>query len=448
MNQMTEDDGHSSKRVRRSLDVQEHSEEASKRNVESTSVDISSGQPISIRTGNSEAVYQLIGMFAALAAQGDRAAGSLQILSSSIASDLLAEVVMVNMQHIPISRPEADQHQLPSTSSGDGIPLSSSFSLLASLLKRAGQIDQDEVPPAKESAVMLSDADDIMTVPASSPVPSSVSLPMEENSSSPTVPYMETAEIKVTSAGTNSLIDILESSETSHASTEPQGTQEHASSFISSLPADNSSAGLSLAQSSETRSPSSSILEANHSQLSSLNSLGSQYALPKLVVSNIDLSDKAKDLLQKESFLRILESDKQEASGGSIARLPLLAHLGVEFPLELDPWELLQKHVLSDYANNEGHELTLCILNRLYREAEQDQDFLSSRTATSVYESFLLTVVRQLKIDGLCHKCYFSCVIAVNFLLHRLKIFETCFRLQISRLANCFVRYHTYQKVC
>jgi symplekin len=397
MNQMTEDDGHSSKRVRRSLDVQEHSEEASKRNVESTSVDISSGQPISIRTGNSEAVYQLIGMFAALAAQGDRAAGSLQILSSSIASDLLAEVVMVNMQHIPISRPEADQHQLPSTSSGDGIPLSSSFSLLASLLKRAGQIDQDEVPPAKESAVMLSDADDIMTVPASSPVPSSVSLPMEENSSSPTVPYMETAEIKVTSAGTNSLIDILESSETSHASTEPQGTQEHASSFISSLPADNSSAGLSLAQSSETRSPSSSILEANHSQLSSLNSLGSQYALPKLVVSNIDLSDKAKDLLQKESFLRILESDKQEASGGSIARLPLLAHLGVEFPLELDPWELLQKHVLSDYANNEGHELTLCILNRLYREAEQDQDFLSSRTATSVYESFLLTVAENLR---------------------------------------------------
>lgn len=132
---MIEDDGHSNKRVRHALDAQEHSEEANKRNVESTSVDISSGQPISIRTENSEAVYQLIGMFAALAAQGDRAAGSLQILSSSIASDLLAEVVMVNMQHIPMSRPEVDQQQLPSTSSGDGIPFQSSFSLLASLLK-------------------------------------------------------------------------------------------------------------------------------------------------------------------------------------------------------------------------------------------------------------------------------------------------------------------------
>jgi symplekin len=135
MNHVTEDDVHSTKRARQSIDANEHSEEANKTNFESMSVDISSSQPSSIRTGNSEAVYQLIGMFAALAAQGDRAAGSLQILSYSIASDLLAEVVMVNMQHLPISRPEVDQQQLPSTSSGDGLPLSSFSSLLGILLK-------------------------------------------------------------------------------------------------------------------------------------------------------------------------------------------------------------------------------------------------------------------------------------------------------------------------
>uniref|UniRef100_A0A0A9CU21 Symplekin C-terminal domain-containing protein n=1 Tax=Arundo donax TaxID=35708 RepID=A0A0A9CU21_ARUDO len=398
VNNMLEDDGHSSKRVRQSHDAQERTEEANKRNVDSTSVNATSSQPILTRIGISEAVYQLIGMFATLAAQGDRAAGSLQILSSSIASDLLADVVMVNMEHMPVSRPEVDQQQLPSTSSGDGLPSSSPFHLLASLMKRANQIDQDEVLPAKDSAVVPSVADDITTSPASSPVPTSVNPPMEENSNSPTVPLdIETTEAKVPSAGATSSVDIQESSEASHASTEPQGTQEHGGSFISSLPADNSSVGLSLAQSSETHSPSSSTVEANQSQLSSLNVLNSQYVLPKLVVSNIDISDEAKDLLQKEAFVRILESDKQEASGGSLARLPLLAHLGVEFPLELDPWELLQKHVLSDYINNEGHELTLCILNRLYREAEQDQDFLSSRTATSVYESFLLTVAENLR---------------------------------------------------
>ncbi|KAH0469235.1 hypothetical protein IEQ34_002467 [Dendrobium chrysotoxum] len=85
-----------------------------------------------------------------------------------------------------------------------------------------------------------------------------------------------------------------------------------------------------------------------------------------------------------------------------------------QFPLDLDPWGVLQKHVVSDYVNHEkifgvrfllltrhkcfqGHELTLRVLYRLYREAEQDQDFLSSRTATSVYETFLLDVAEALR---------------------------------------------------
>ncbi|CAM0907456.1 unnamed protein product [Alopecurus aequalis] len=402
MNNILEDDGHSSKKARQSHDAQEYSEETNKRNTEAPPVDSSSNQPVLARTGNSEAVYQLISMFAPLAAQGDRAAGSLQILSSSIAADLLAEVVMVNMQHLPVSHP-ADQQQSPSTSQSSIAPrsklLSGRFPLLESLLKTISETDQDEVPPAEDSALVTSAAGDITPVLASSPVLTALKIPKEENSNSSAVPLdIETVEDKVPIADAAGLsIEVQESSETSHASTEPQGTQEHSGSFISSLPADNSSVGVSLAQCSETRSPSSSTIEGSQSQFSSLNALTSQHVLPKLVVTNVDLTDEAKDLLQKDAFLRILERDKQDESGGSKARLPLLSHLGVEFPLELDPWELLQKHVLSDYINNEGHELTLCVLNRLYREAEQDQDFLSSRTATSVYESFVLTVAENLR---------------------------------------------------
>uniref|UniRef100_A0A0E0LQ68 Symplekin n=1 Tax=Oryza punctata TaxID=4537 RepID=A0A0E0LQ68_ORYPU len=398
-----EDGDRSNKRIRQSLDDQEHTENV-KNNVESTSADTPSSPSNTASTGNSEAVYQLVSMFAALAAQGDRAAGSLQILSSSIAADLLAEVVMVNMQHLPVSRPEVDQQQSASTGLPFGAPssslLSACFPLLESLLKRINQNDGevDEAPQTINSAVVPSAAGETAAIPAI-PGPTSRNLPMEENSNSSSIPSdMETIEPKEPAADAARLsIEIQESSEASHASTELQGTQEHGCSFISSLPADNSSAGLGLAQSSETCSPSSSMVEASQAQFSYSSTLTSQHVLPKLVVTNIDLSDEAKDLLQKEAFLRILDSDKQDASGGSIARLPLLAHLGVEFPLELDPWELLQKHVLSDYVNNEGHELTLCILNRLYREAEQDQDFLSSRTATSVYESFLLTVAENLR---------------------------------------------------
>ncbi|KAI4968377.1 hypothetical protein ZWY2020_058032 [Hordeum vulgare] len=402
MNSILEDDGHSSKRVKQSHDSQEHSEEANKRTTEAASVDSSSNQPTPARTENSEAVYQLIGMFAALAAQGDRAAGSLQILSSSIAADLLAEVVMVNMQHLPVSGPEVDQQQHPSTSQSSVVPgrnlLSGRFPLLEALWKTINQTDQAEAPPAKDSALVTSAAGEITPVLASSPVPSALKTPKEENISSAVPLDIEIVEAKVPIADATGLsMEIQESSETSHASTEPQGTQEHSGSFVSSLPADNSSVGISLAQCSETRSPSSSTIEGSQPQFSSLNAPTSQYVLPKLVVTNVDLTDEAKDLLQKEAFLRILERDKQVESGCSKARLPLLSHLSVEFPLELDPWELLKKHVLSDYVNKEGHELTLGILNRLYREAEQDQDFLSSRTATSVYESFVLTIAENLR---------------------------------------------------
>ncbi|GMP85857.1 hypothetical protein CsSME_00038859 [Camellia sinensis var. sinensis] len=111
----------------------------------------------------------------------------------------------------------------------------------------------------------------------------------------------------------------------------------------------------------------------------------------------INLADEEKDQLQKLAFTRIVEAYKQIAdAGGSHVHFSLLAYLGVEFPLELDPWKILQKHVLSDYMNHEGHELTLRVLYKLFGEAEE-RDFFSSSTATSVYEMFILTVAEALR---------------------------------------------------
>lgn len=45
-------------------------------------------------------VQQLVAMFGALVAQGEKAIGSLEILISSISADLLADVVMANMHNI------------------------------------------------------------------------------------------------------------------------------------------------------------------------------------------------------------------------------------------------------------------------------------------------------------------------------------------------------------
>lgn len=53
----------------------------------------------------------------------------------------------------------------------------------------------------------------------------------------------------------------------------------------------------------------------------------------------------------------------------------------------------------------QGHELTLHVLYRLFSEVEEEHDFLSSTTAASVYEMFLLTVVRIYFPFTISHSC-------------------------------------------
>ncbi|XP_021753889.1 uncharacterized protein LOC110719305 isoform X3 [Chenopodium quinoa] len=151
---------------------------------------------------------------------------------------------------------------------------------------------------------------------------------------------------------------------------------------------------------SEELSSKTAAADANIGMASTASSLGPvhQFVLPKLSAPVIDLSSEDKDKLQKLVFLRIVEAYKQVAvSGGSQLRFSLLSYLGVELSLDLDLWTCLQSHVLSDYINHEGHELTLRVLYRLYGEAEEERDFFSSTTASSVYETFLLKVAETLR---------------------------------------------------
>ncbi|GKG13115.1 hypothetical protein Tco_0350075, partial [Tanacetum coccineum] len=68
----------------------------------------------------------------------------------------------------------------------------------------------------------------------------------------------------------------------------------------------------------------------------------------------ISLTDEQKDHIQKLAFTRIVEAYKHIAvAGGSQLQFSLLSYLGVEFPLELDPWSHLHTHILSDYTSHE-----------------------------------------------------------------------------------------------
>lgn len=374
-------------------------------------------------------VQQLVGLFGALVSQGDKATKSLELLISSISSDLLAEVVMANIRYLPPSCPKeygeeepvptmsfastsVDKNpprMQPSTVVSDTFSLSSAFPLISSLLNvhpvtchdNNEVKDEDKIGVEDDIIIEPSTVDGAISTPSA--VPASVDQSVPEKINSSAQPYENDAEtIMSTIPGLDSARSsdgVEDSLDASHTFTgELQGTsQEHDLSLGSTVPLDTSSSNCMMTCTSETLSPSLAILDASPPPSNTLV-IPTQYVLPKMIVPDVNLSDNQKDNLQKSAFLRILEAYKQVSlCGGSHIHLPLFAHLGIEFPLDLDPWELLQRRVLSDYANNEGHELTLRVLFRLYRESEQDQDFLSSRTATSVYETFLLNVAQTLR---------------------------------------------------
>ncbi|OVA02697.1 Protein of unknown function DUF3453 [Macleaya cordata] len=428
------DDDVSGKRARPTPIVSEGLNRDSNSNLSQGSLS-SSGTTSSTGDGETGPVQQLVAMFGALVAQGDKAAGSLEILISSISADLLAEVVMANMRRLPpkVEEDEEPMFNMSSLSNLVGtntlathltslvadIPsLSTVFPQVASVLRAQSSALQDvseqylgdehqavTVPEIASVHASRNDAT-AAAVPIRTTLASSVIDPVGMRKDSAAIPSdmhdVGTLESGIPGLGSTVRDDVMpETLDVSHLTNVDLegGNQEQVTSSDGSFMLDFPSSVSMPADRSEELG-----LKVAHSDTNSVVStsnpvvLSSQYILPKMSAPVINLTDEQKDDLQKTAFMRIIEAYKQiSIAGGSDVRFSLLAYLGVEYPLELDPWKLLQKHILSDYLNYEGHELTLRVLYRLFGEAEKENDFFSSTTATSVYETFLLTVAETLR---------------------------------------------------
>ncbi|KAM1442110.1 hypothetical protein ACFX13_010023 [Malus domestica] len=395
------------------------------RNVSASLDDVSSsGTTTSRGDGDNGPVQQLVAMFGALVAQGEKAVGSLEILISSISADLLAEVVMANMCNLPpnLLGDEGDESLMnmhivggdsrvkyPPSFIADVLSLTSTFPPIAALLDAHQSVSSDivkseqeeeQVPDVVDSGVASTGMDYVfgdetailpMRLPASSEMEHGCpSLPSDHD-----MEYLE-SEIPGLDSACNSGSEPIIASSSTLMDVE-NASQEQVTSMGQRTPL-NLLPSLSTDKSEEL-SPRAAV--ADVSVLSSTATsvgLSHHLVLPKMSAPVVILSDEEKDWLQQLAFTRIIEAYKQIAvAGGSQLRCSLLISLGVEFPLELDPWKLLQKHILADYTNNEGHELTLRVLYRLFGEAEEERDFFSSTTATSVYEMFLSTAVDTLR---------------------------------------------------
>lgn len=381
----------------------------------------SSGLKTSKGDGNNGAVQQLVAMFGVLAAQGEEVAGSLEILISNISSDLLAEVVMANMRHLPPNWPKAEGDEDDPSLVGSDAQFKHLSSYLADIIKRSTTSSQtdtllDAQPSVSNKLEKPGEEEQpVPTMPDSyvassgenyavetTMVPKAVDVPSVPNG------YVATPDIDDIGDLGNEIPGLDSSTRRDGlpeplriSAVEPPDIEDTSQEQVTSMGRSSLEIIPSMStDKSEELSPKAAFTDATSKNSSTATSVGisTQLVLPKMSAPVINLADEEKDNLQKMAFMRIIEAYKQIAlAGGTEVRFSLLAYLGVEFPLELDPWKLLQAHILSDYINHEGHDLTLRVLYRLFGEAEADRDFFSSTTATSVYEMFLLTVAETLR---------------------------------------------------
>ncbi|KAK6779727.1 hypothetical protein RDI58_021911 [Solanum bulbocastanum] len=389
---------------------------------------VSAGDSTTTRSdGDNVNLQPLVAMFGTLVAQGEKAAASLDILISSISADLLADVVMANMRNLPSNQPKfVDDEEPPLKPEIESdfrrlsLLLTDTISQSSMLAEEDERADQSLVSIEPELQKIKGGEEHLDPVTtnvtsdalnyASEEAPEYVTEPLSSTKSTPLliendVSFLQcdVADIEKTEDSIPGLDSVAlkdEASELVAVSAGPaeveDGTQDQGSSVVRSssevVPSNSPDR-------SEELSPKAAVTDVASMNSSTATSIGlsPQLLLPKISAPVINLSEEEKDNLQKSAFTRVIDAYKQIAiAGGSQVRFSLLAYLGVEFPSELNPWKFLQTHILSDYMNHEGHELTLRVLYRLYGHAEEDQDFFSSTTAASVYETFLLTVAETL----------------------------------------------------
>lgn len=390
---------------------------------------VSAGGSTTTRSdGDNVNLQPLVAMFGTLVAQGEKAAASLDILISSISADLLADVVMANMRNLPSNQPKVVDDEEPplkpeieSDFRRLSLLLTDTISQSSMLAEKDERADQSLVSIEPELQKIKGGEEHLDPVTtnvtsdalncASEEAPEYVTEPLSSTKSTPLLIENDVSSLQCDVADIEKTEDSIpgldsvalkdEASELVAVSAGPteveDGTQDQGSSVVRSslevVPSNSTDR-------SEELSPKAAVTDVTSMNSSTATSIGlsPQLLLPKISAPVINLSEEEKDNLQKSAFTRVIDAYKQIAiAGGSQVRFSLLAYLGVEFPSELNPWKFLQTHILSDYMNHEGHELTLRVLYRLYGHAEEDQDFFSSTAAASVYETFLLTVAETLR---------------------------------------------------
>lgn len=405
-------------------------------------------------------VEQMIAMIGALIAEGERGAESLEILISQLHPDLLADIVITNMKHLPTNPPPLTRLSSVTQQSGSSgppsvaVPIGSTASIQSPVLaeqtpssssnvistsiadmsisinlladsKRDPRRDPRRLDPRRAAISVevpptptVEDTNDMKSEFVSSlPVVTSV-----ENTSASLMPRME-ADLQILESPVVYRSDpvVSRSDPVDSRSDQPHPKEvvfdEEATEIVPVLevntaldpavsPVHKDDEDLVAPKPSciaaTNEENTSALLQCDQLSPSDSNMTVSEEACPDLPVlpSYTELTEEQQRNVKKLAVERIIESYKHlRGTDCSQTRMALLARLVAQIDGDDDVALMMQKHIVSDYQYQKGHELAMHVLYHLHTLMISSSVEQSS-FATGVYEKFLLGVARSL-LDAL-----------------------------------------------
>lgn len=388
---------------------------------------------------------QMIAMIGALLAEGERGAESLELLISNIHPDLLADIVITNMKHLPKSSPpltrlgslpvtlqdcsssspaQAVAPSAPVSSAQGPIPVVTAGNLSLSDApivnnfpvdsKRDPRRDPRRLDPRRTATSvgapsiaivddhggMQPEMDSTVSLSKASPLPVVTSV---EN---PPEPYISNSKIE-----DKSLEGLLVSKTDQVSMSEevicrpeeivPMSEANASSDQAFSPPHTSEEGDVVLKSDFEVASGADTLYVMEPEQLSpdvsniSVPEEICQVDLPQLP-PYVELTEEQQKTVRQLAVERIIESYKHlSGTECSQTRMALLARLVAQIDADDDVVVMLQKHVLVDYRQHKGQELVLHFLYHLHSLTILDSVGSASYAAV-LYEKFLLVVARSL----------------------------------------------------
>ncbi|XP_042009715.1 uncharacterized protein LOC121758371 isoform X2 [Salvia splendens] len=397
-------------------------------------------------------VEQMIAMIGALIAEGERGVESLEILISNIHADLLADIVITNMKHLPKNPPPLTKYgnlsskhrsdtsdpthvvasnglatstqtldhsaQLPASSlSTTSFAVSDTFASanLSTDSKRDPRRDPRRLDPRRlvvpvdvpPTSVLEDNVVQFPTVQSDfDPVSSSsalISVPQSVPESAPQ-PLMPTIQTDINLPDSPMTIEVDESIQNdevldfdANAITPDKDADYsvHMSPSFSKAEDIVSHASMDVAMLDEAYSPSSEESDEPLPDISNAEASESGSAELPVLPLYIELDEDHQTHVKRLALERIINkyqnshrTDIKQTQIAVVARL--FAQIDVSDVIGMVP-----KLIISDYEQQKGHELVLHILYHLHSLVISD----SASSAAAVYDNFLLAVAKSLLVD-------------------------------------------------